>query len=79
MLLLTDVTLVNSNYMTLNYKPAIAKGQLHILIINGEFISTTIAKEVLTFAKSRIQSKRDWKQLKECVRLGEYLSISGGN
>ncbi len=52
---------------------------IHIITIEAESLTTTIAKEVLAFAKPRIQSKIIWKQLKDCVRLGESLRISGGD
>lgn len=48
---------------------------LHIIVIDGESLSTTRAKEVLQFAKNRSISKFDWKELKEAVRLGNPLSI----
>lgn len=51
---------------------------LHIIVIDGETLSTTIGKEVLQFAKNRSIAKFDWKHLKEAVRLGKPLSIRGG-
>ena len=51
---------------------------VHILIINDECITTTRNKEVLKFARPRIASKFDWKHLKDAVRLGESLTIAGG-
>lgn len=67
--------------MNLDYKTTAIQGKLrtvHIIVIEAESLTTTIAKEVLTFAKPRIQSKFVWKQLKEAVRLGESLTIKGG-
>jgi hypothetical protein len=67
--------------MNLDYKTTTIEGKLrtvHIIVIEAESLTTTIAKEVLTFAKPRIQSKFVWKQLKEAVRLGESLTIKGG-
>lgn len=51
---------------------------LHIIVINGERLETTREKEVLIFAKPRIPSKYDWKLLKDAVRLGQHLQVSGG-
>lgn len=64
--------------MTIRYNPAVVKGQLHTLQIEGEKIQTTRAKEVLEFAKSRIFDRSVWKQLKEVVRLGKTLTVDGG-
>jgi hypothetical protein len=64
--------------MTLSYLPAVAKGQLHKLEIDGEKIETTRAKEVLDFAKSRLYDKSVWKELKEAVRLGKSMTVTGG-
>lgn len=67
--------------MTLSYKTTTKEGSLrtiHLIVIDGERLETTREKEVLIFAKPRIYSKYIWKQLKECVRLGEPLEVSGG-
>jgi hypothetical protein len=48
---------------------------LHIIVIDGESLATTKAKEILHFAKNRNIPRYDWKQLKEAVRLGNPLSI----
>jgi hypothetical protein len=64
--------------MQLSYTPATKKGSLHKIIIDGESLETTRAKEVLAFAEKRIYSKMVWKQLKNAVWLGESLHASGG-
>lgn len=64
--------------MTLNYIPAVFKGHIHVLAINGELITTTKAKEVLSFGKARIKDKYVWKVFKEAVRLAQPLTIKGG-
>ncbi len=67
--------------MNLDYKTTTIQGKLrtvHIIVIEAESLTTTIAKEVLVFAKARIASKIVWKQLKEAIRLGESLMIRGG-
>lgn len=67
--------------MNLDYKTTTVTGKLrtmHIIVIEAESLITTIAKEVLIFAKPRIHDKIVWKQLKEAVRLGETLTIRGG-
>lgn len=64
--------------MYLSYKPAIVKGAAHLLLINGEYISTTKQKEVLLFARNRITDKFTWKELKEAIRLGQPIEITGG-
>lgn len=64
--------------MNLTYIPAVKKGANHFLQIGGEQILTTRAKKILDFAQPRITSKSDWKDLKEAVRLGEPLTITGG-
>ncbi len=51
---------------------------LHIIVIDGEALTTTRAKEVLQFAKNRSIARYDWKHLKEAVRLGEPLQIRDG-
>lgn len=67
--------------MRLSYSTSTVPGSLktiHTIVIEHETLVTTRAKEVLLFARPRIFSKYVWKQLKECVRLGEKLDISGG-
>lgn len=51
---------------------------LHIIVIDGESLSTTRAEEIRNFAKNRGLPRSDWRQLKEAVRLGNHLSIKGG-
>ncbi len=63
----------------LNYSTTTAVNSLrtiHTITINDESLTTTRAKEVLTFAKPRIASKYEWKYLKEAVRKGEALTIN---
>lgn len=48
---------------------------LHMIVIDGESLTTTRAKEILQFAKNRSLPRYDWKLLKEAVRLGEALTI----
>jgi len=48
---------------------------LHIVVVEGEILSTTRAKEILTFVKNRKPSKFEWKMVKEAVRKGEQLKI----
>jgi hypothetical protein len=67
---------MNLDYKTTTFGESLRT--IHIIVIEAESLTTTRAKEVLTFAKPRIQSKFNWKQLKECVRLGESLTIRGG-
>lgn len=66
--------------MKLDYKITTASPDklrtMHIIIIDGEILTTTRAKEVLQFAKNRAIEKYDWKKLKEAVRLGVALNIS---
>lgn len=67
--------------MALSYSISTVEGKLrtvHTINIDGEQLVTTRAKEVLIFAKPRIYSKPVWKQLKECVRLGQSLTVNGG-
>lgn len=67
--------------MNISYSTTTAPGSLrtiHIIVIENERFETTRATEILVFAKPRIFSKRVWKQLRECVRLGESLQIMGG-
>lgn len=68
--------------MQLDYKTTTAHPDklrtLHIIVIDGEALSTTREKEVLVFAKPRLNSKHDWRDLKEAVRLGNSLQIKGG-
>lgn len=68
--------------MNLDYKTTTSGDSLrtiHIIVIDAEILTTTRAKEVLQFAKARIQSRFMWKQLKEAVRLGESIQIRGGS
>lgn len=67
--------------MKISYSTSTAPGSLrtvHTIVIETESLTTTRAKEVLTFAKPRIFSKIVWKQLKDAVRLGESLEVTGG-
>lgn len=67
--------------MQLSYSTSTKEGTLrtvHAIVIDEEQLVTTKAKEVLIFAKPRIFSKDTWKALKEAVRLGESLEVSGG-
>ncbi len=65
--------------MNLDYKTTVQSPDklrtLHVLVIDGDTLSTTRSKEVLQFAKNRSISRHDWKLLKEAVRLGEALTI----
>lgn len=67
--------------MNLDYKTTTAHPDklrtLHMIVIDGEILTTTRAKEVLQFAKNRSIDKYGWKQLKEAVRLGQSLSMKG--
>lgn len=68
--------------MTLSYKTTTVEGKLrtvHIISIDGESLTTTRQKEVLIFAKPRIFDKIVWKELREAVRLGTTLEVSGGD
>lgn len=68
--------------MTISYSTSTLSGSLrtvHAIVIEGEKFETTRAKEVLLFAKPRIFDKYTWKQVKDCVRLGESLEIKGGD
>lgn len=68
--------------MTISYSTSTILASLrtvHIIVIEEEKLVTTRAKEVLLFAKPRMFDKYTWKQLKECVRLGNSLEIKGGN
>lgn len=49
---------------------------LHIIVIDGEILTTTRAKEVLQFAKNRSITKRDYKELKKAVGNEEKLTIT---
>lgn len=51
---------------------------MHIIVIDGESLATTRAKEVLQFAKNRNIARHDWRDLKDAVRLGEPLQIRDG-
>lgn len=67
--------------MRLSYSTSTVPGALrtlHHIEIDGEKLTTTRAKEILVFAKPRIFDKFVWKQLKEAVRLGQPLEVSGG-
>lgn len=67
------------NNMNLSYSITAKENslrRLHIIIIDGERLGTTRQKEILIFARSRISSKYDWKQLKDAVRLGESLETT---
>lgn len=67
--------------MNIDYKTTTVLGKLrtvHILVIDGESLTTTRQREVLVFAKPRIRDKFVWKQFKEAVRLGQSLTIRGG-
>lgn len=68
--------------MNLDYKITTAHPDklrtLHILVIDGELISTTKANELRQFAKNRGVAGHHWKELKEAIRLGNHLSIKGG-
>jgi len=61
----------------LEYRPSVTKGSLHMIQIDDEKLETTVAKEVIKFAKARIDSRNAWKALKEAVRLAEPLTIAG--
>lgn len=68
--------------MDLDYKTTTAHPDklrtLHIIVIDGESLSTTRAKEVLQFAKNRQPSKSVWRELKNAVRLGHSMTARGG-
>lgn len=67
--------------MTLSYTTSAIEGSLrtvHTIVIDGEQLVTTRSKEILQFARPRIYSKWVWKALKEAVRLGEPLQVTGG-
>lgn len=65
--------------MYIDYKiTTVSKDKLrviHIIVIDGESLTTTRANEVRQFAKNRSINKSDWKELKEAIRLGNHLSI----
>lgn len=69
--------------MNLDYKTSFVHPDklrtLHILVVDSEIITTTRAKEVLQFAKNRNPTKREWKELKEAVRLGTPLKLRDTN
>lgn len=68
--------------MTISYSISTVPGSLrtvHTIVIEHERLVTTRAKEILLFAKPRIFDKYTWKELKECVRLGNSLEIKGGD
>lgn len=69
---------MNLSYKTTTTHPNKLR-TLHIIIIEEEVMTTTIAKEVFQFAKNRNIDKRSWKELKEAVSLGRPLTISGGS
>lgn len=67
--------------MTLSYSITTIPGSLrtlHKIVIDGESLETTRAKEVKLFAKPRIFDKYVWKELKEAIRLGHPLEVKGG-
>ena len=67
--------------MNLSYLPTTVPGSLrtiHKINIDGESLETTRAKEVLIFSKPKIFDKIVWKELKEAVRLGNTLTVTGG-
>lgn len=75
------ITQITASNMTISYSLSTVSGKLrtlHTITIEHETLTTTRAKEVLTFAKPRIFSKSVWKELKEAVRLGEPLTVTGG-
>ena len=68
--------------MTLSYFTSTKEGSLrtiHKIVIDGKELTTTKAKDILIFAKPKIFSKNDWKQLKEAVKFRESLEIMGGD
>jgi len=48
---------------------------LHIVVVEDEILSTTRAKEILSFVKIRKPTKYEWKMVKEAVRKWEQLKI----
>jgi hypothetical protein len=67
--------------MTISYKTSTISGTLrtvHTIRIDEDELTSTRAKEILVFAKPRIFSKKTWKLLKKCVRVGEPLEVKGG-
>jgi len=85
--LLRDFTIARNritlyfSLMIIAYSTTTKPGSLrtvHKIVIETEELETTRAKEVLTWAKPRIFSKFVWRQLKDCVRLGEPLQVTGG-
>lgn len=69
------------NPMNISYSKSTVPGKLrtvHTIRIENEEFASTKAKEILTWAKPRIFDKLAWKDLKEAVRLGHTLQISGG-
>jgi hypothetical protein len=67
--------------MNLDYKTTTSGNSLrtiHVIVIDGEFLSTTRSTEILQFAKNRNPSRYNWKQIKNAVRLGEQLRITNG-
>jgi hypothetical protein len=68
--------------MNLTYTTSTKPGSLrtiHTIVIDGQEKVSTKAKEILTFAKPRIFSKSVWKELKEAVRLGHNMTVTGGD
>jgi len=62
----------------IEYKATTKPGTLitmHMVVIDGEILTTTRKKEVLLFAKPRINNKYDWEQFKEAVRLESSIQI----
>lgn len=67
--------------MTISYTTTTVPGSLrtlHKITIETENFESTRAKEVLVWAKPRIFDKFVWRQLKDCVRLGQPLQVTGG-
>jgi len=68
---------MNLDYKITNLHPDKLR-TLHIIVIDGESLSTTRATEVLKFAKNRNPNRSEWREIKEAVRLGLRLSIRDG-
>lgn len=69
---------MNLDYKTTTVAPDKLR-TMHVVIVEDEFLTTTRAKEVLQFVKSRNPTKSEWKHVKEAVRLEEPLTIRGGH
>jgi hypothetical protein len=68
--------------MNLSYTISANPGSLrtiHTIVIDGQELVSTRAKEILIFAKPRIYSKSVWKELKDAVRLGQPITVTGGD